>query len=62
MPPSTRPRRPLALTGPGPHVPAAGGYSVPAYVTTAAIGVGTVLGSHIGGAAQRRWTPPAGDS
>ncbi|GFN08395.1 hypothetical protein Smic_69510 [Streptomyces microflavus] len=41
----------------GLHVPGAGAYAVLAFVTTAAIGVGTVLGSHIGGAAQRRWAP-----
>ncbi|MDQ0988008.1 uncharacterized membrane protein YjjP (DUF1212 family)/uncharacterized membrane protein YjjB (DUF3815 family) [Streptomyces sp. V2I9] len=41
----------------GLHVPGAGGYAVQAFVTTAAIGVGTVLGSQLGGAAQRRWAP-----
>ncbi len=41
----------------GLHVPGAGGYAVLAFVTTAAIGVGTVLGSQLGGAAQRRWAP-----
>ncbi|WP_411080516.1 threonine/serine exporter family protein [Streptomyces sp. cmx-18-6] len=39
------------------HVPGAGGYAVLAFATTAAIGVGTVLGSQIGGAAGRRWAP-----
>ncbi|WP_405550723.1 hypothetical protein OG215_37460 (plasmid) [Streptomyces globisporus] len=33
------------------------GYAVLAFVTTAAIGVGTVLGSQSGGWAQRRWAP-----
>ncbi|MCD9901353.1 hypothetical protein LUR56_18260 [Streptomyces sp. MT29] len=41
----------------GLHVPGSGGYAVPAFVTTAAIGGGTVLGDHIGGVAQRRWAP-----
>ncbi|UQA37253.1 threonine/serine exporter family protein [Streptomyces sp. HNA39] len=42
---------------PGLQVPGAGGYAVLAFVTTAAIGVGTVLGNHLGGAAQWRWAP-----
>ncbi|MFI7235175.1 hypothetical protein [Streptomyces cyaneofuscatus] len=44
----------------GLHVPGAGEYAALAFVTTAAIGVGTVLGNHLGGAAQRRWAPAAG--
>ncbi|MFF8434375.1 hypothetical protein [Streptomyces bacillaris] len=50
--------RELFLAGAyGLQVPGAGGYAVLAFVTTAAIGVGTVLGNHLGGAAQRRWAP-----
>ncbi|WP_228989121.1 hypothetical protein [Streptomyces sp. DH8] len=40
-----------------PWAAGAGGYAVLAFVTTAAIGVGTVLGSQSGGAARRRWAP-----
>ncbi|MFD6798840.1 hypothetical protein [Streptomyces cyaneofuscatus] len=46
----------------GLHIPGAGGHAVPAFVTTAAIGAGAVLGNHLGGAAQRRRAPASRNS
>ncbi|MFH8687477.1 threonine/serine exporter family protein [Streptomyces anulatus] len=39
------------------HVSGAGAYALIAFVATAAIGVGSVLGSSFGNAAQREWRP-----